>query len=183
MFIPTCPVAQSLLRALHYIFHWSFDFPYWTPPKNVLIAKSNCAGRCFSTSNIEGWTHTQLKIGFHRRKVNWLPRRGPNGWRDCPKNIRRQTDADGPFGSIWVALPEWNMLLWQEMCTFMLRIAMISIWICRLGLSCMSSHMLSSQSKPFDTLLYFVNKISKWLDALRGSSPARQINCTTPCNL
>ena len=23
----------------------------------------------------------------------------------------------------------------------------------------------------------------KWLDALRGSSPARQINCTTPCNL
>ena len=29
-----------------------------------------------------------------------------------------------------------------------------------------------------------VNKVSqKWLDALRGSSPARQINCTTPCNL
>ena len=25
--------------------------------------------------------------------------------------------------------------------------------------------------------------IRKWLDALRGSLPARQINCTTPCNL
>ena len=29
---------------------------------------------------------------------------------------------------------------------------------------------------------WFLN-IWKWLDALRGSSPARQINCTTPCNL
>ena len=29
---------------------------------------------------------------------DWLPRRGPNGWRDCPKNIRRRPDADGTCG-------------------------------------------------------------------------------------
>ena len=27
-----------------------------------------------------------------------------------------------------------------------------------------------------------LSKLTKWLDALRGSSPARYINCTTPCN-
>ena len=33
---------------------------------------------------------------------DWLPRRGPNGWRDCPKNIRRRPDADGTCGYGWL---------------------------------------------------------------------------------
>ena len=33
---------------------------------------------------------------------DWRPRRGPNGWRDCPKNIRRRLDADGTCGYGWL---------------------------------------------------------------------------------